>query len=470
MIVTKITNIDNQRQINFYNRKNVYNITSRKTADVFVKSSRDWIYSVLDMSKSRMIKKRRYTPEECKQAGVINYIKNNLSAFENMLNFEKLSDENKDITCLFVNNQIRLAERIIAEENNSKQSLFSEVVNGLGSLFSSRYVKSRTEAEYYQNEGKNKFIKDNINNFRAFLYEISKEKPTATVNNTYNIQPQKFYWQEYNELKSKIDSYNEQIKNMPEGEERQNIISKRVESAKALSDFKERAKAEDFSLLEKKDLSAATEEERWNYFKNYAFDLMINNEATALDGMEMFEKYGMRKHIKAAENNPLLHTTLEDLMTAIPKEPSDKLLNRMLDVVDRYSVPNKVNDDWDVYTLRFIFMSEYFRIDKNLSEDTLLRVMNLMKKMELWNTNYTHIPNDIRIKYVDSIFKDSPRVREIKEAVSELEKLCAESKNTSIKAETPELKNIVKEPETEIQSSLDEKQRKFLEEWNNTLG
>ena len=431
MIVTKITNIDNQRQINFYNRKNVYNITSRKTADVFVKSSRDWIYSVLDMSKSRMIKKRRYTPEECKQAGVINYIKNNLSAFENMLNFEKLSDENKDITCLFVNNQIRLAERIIAEENNSKQSLFSEVVNGLGSLFSSRYVKSRTEAEYYQNEGKNKFIKDNINNFRAFLYEISKEKPTATVNNTYNIQPQKFYWQEYNELKSKIDSYNEQIKNMPEGEERQNIIS------------------------------AATEEERWNYFKNYAFDLMINNEATALDGMEMFEKYGMRKHIKAAENNPLLHTTLEDLMTAIPKEPSDKLLNRMLDVVDRYSVPNKVNDDWDVYTLRFIFMSEYFRIDKNLSEDTLLRVMNLMKKMELWNTNYTHIPNDIRIKYVDSIFKDSPRVREIKEA---------ESKNTSIKAETPELKNIVKEPETEIQSSLDEKQRKFLEEWNNTLG
>ena len=263
------------------------------------------------------------------------------------------------------------------------------------------------------------------------LYFLCRKKPPKTV----EIEPPKLpieppkpkpYWQEYNELKSKIDSYNEQIKNMPEGEERQNIISKRVESAKALSDFKERAKAEDFSLLEKKDLSAATEEERWNYFKNYAFDLMINNEATALDGMEMFEKYGMRKHIKAAENNPLLHTTLEDLMTAIPKEPSDKLLNRMLDVVDRYSVPNKVNDDWDVYTLRFIFMSEYFRIDKNLSEDTLLRVMNLMKKMELWNTNYTHIPNDIRIKYVDSIFKDSPRVREIKEAISELEKLCSE--------------------------------------------
>ena len=426
MIVTKITSIDNQRQINFYNRKNVYNITSRKTADVFVKSSRDWIYSVLDMSKSRLIKKRRYTPEDCKQIGVINYIKNNLSAFENMLNFEKLSDENKDVTRLFVNNQIKLAERIIAEENNSKQSRLSEMVNGLGSFFSPRYVKNRAEAENYQNEGKNEFIKDNINNFRAFLYEISKEKPTATVNNKHNIHPAKSHWQEYNELKAEEDRFYNQFISMSPEEDRSLVQEKMNKAAKALSDFKERAKAEDFSLLEKKDLSGATEEERWNYFKNYAFDLMINNEATALDGMEMFEKYGMRKHIKAAENNPLLHTTLEDLMTAIPKEPSDKLLNRMLDVVDRYSVPNKVNDDWDVYTLRFIFMSEYFRIDKNLSEDTLLRVMNLMKKMELWNTSYTYIPNDIRIKYVDSIFKDSPRVREIKEAIADLEKLCAE--------------------------------------------
>ena len=232
------------------------------------------------------------------------------------------------------------------------------------------------------------------------------------------------HWQVYNELEAEKDRLHKQFIAMDYNSDRSDVQEKLSKAAYALSDFKEKAKRENFSLLEKKDLSSASENERWDYFINYAFPLMQNNEATAFDCIEMFDKFGMRKYFKRHEKAVQLNTSLEELMSYTPDEPSDKLISGLFDVIHKYAVPNNKNDDLDVAMLRYILTNyDRYHLYKNISEDSLLKAIDLFKKMEFWNTKSGHIPNDIKIRYIDRKFKDSPRLNEIKEAVNEMKNL-----------------------------------------------
>ena len=96
----------------------------------------------------------------------------------------------------------------------------------------------------------------------------------------------------------------------------------------------------------------------------------------------------------------------------------------MLDVLDKYAVPNNPNDELEVYTFIYVLRNmDYYNLSEHITEDTLLKAIRIMKKMEFWNTRYYYVPNELKLRYIDRTFKDSPRLQEIKDAVNELKKL-----------------------------------------------
>ena len=246
--------------------------------------------------------------------------------------------------------------------------------------------------------------------------EIDTTIPTDNTHETSKPQ-----WAEYQELSNKVEQYNREIKNMPGGKERDILIEKRVEAYKKLEEYKIRAKAEDFSLIEMKDLSGASEIERWEYFEKYAFPLMENNEASTLDGIEMFEKYGMRKQLDGEHD--LWHTTLERFMLSIPNRPSDRVIGRLFDVAYKYAEPNTKNDYYEVLTLQYLLSDlETHRIVDNIGEDSFLKAVKLAEKLEYWKTQYRDIPSDMEWRYIERKFAKSPRLPELKTAVEKLSK------------------------------------------------
>ena len=452
MNITKINRADTQQQINFYNKRGIYNATRSHTADKFVKNSRHWISDILALSEHTLPKKREYTKSDYRKIGLYEYIRKNKQIFINMLNFENISDQNQSETFAFIHNQVQQTKKRMKEERHS-----NNFIDSIKNTFIPQVVRNRSEVEYYKEEGVYLFIKENLNNFKLFLNNIptyksnpvkstqlkepAKDFPilpietpkqqteiTQPINTLIEppVEPAviKPHWQVYNELEAEKDRLHKQFIAMDYNSDRSDVQEKLSKAAYALSDFKEKAKRENFSLLEKKDLSSASENERWDYFINYAFPLMQNNEATAFDCIEMFDKFGMRKYFKRHEKAVQLNTSLEELMSYTPDEPSDKLISGLFDVIHKYAVPNNKNDDLDVAMLRYILTNyDRYHLYKNISEDSLLKAIDLFKKMEFWNTKSGHIPNDIKIRYIDRKFKDSPRLNEIKEAVNEMKNL-----------------------------------------------
>ena len=414
-------------------------LSFKGAGDSFAGQSRIWIKTLLELSSKNLPYDDFAKFNRLK--GVLDYIKTNRNYFERMLNYEGLDIYAKGNVERFVRDQIRLGEGIKrnktfqTDKDNFVEHAFQKAADVYNSLFKSKKEIERESAKLYQTEGINHFLETNLENFKAYYDEIMglvKEYPTGfspaeapeVLGRSAHTPLVKPCWKEYRELKEIKDKLYAEYTKLSNGEERNKIWIEINKAAKKLNELKERAKTENFSLLEKKDLSSATEKERWNYFENYAIPLMRNNEATAFDGLDMFEKYGMRIYIYPPETK-LMNTSLGEFMTALPKNPSAKLLDRMFDVIDKFIVPNKGNDFMDAYSLNYIVTDrEDFHIYNSMTEDLLIKAVNLLKKTTFWDTNYRqNIVFDLQINYLENKFKDSPRLKELKDALDSLEKL-----------------------------------------------
>jgi len=246
-------------------------------------------------------------------------------------------------------------------------------------------------------------------------------EPSSPAQGTPPIEA-KPKWQEYTELQAELKQCNKDLKGLSDGEEKNKLVELRADIVKKIEDLEQRAITENFSLLEKKDLSNATEDERWKYFHDYAFTLMRHNEASAFDCIDMFEKYGMRKLLDPKMY--IYNSTLEELMTSIPREPSDKLISRLIDVIDKFITIDKPNIAREVH--RFLFTLEdydFYNVEKYITETTLLKAIQLIKKMQFWTSDCQDVPFRLELRYCDFHFKNSPRLGEIKKAIAELEAL-----------------------------------------------
>ena len=419
----------NINQYSLINRKNCINFCA---SNKDIQKSRKWIKSIAEISEKDMPKFCHDTERYYKQLGIYNYILLNKQKFNNMLNYEKLSVSDQEEIKNFVISQI---EKCGGEEHANNMyggnRFLRTIKYGTKRIInvvhrSNLKEENLQKTEYYMEQGIFEFLSKNLKNFKIFLAELLQNKADSSLNKTVaesfplsKVTDSKPHWVEYKELKKKVEQYNREIENTPEGKARDTLIEKRVEAYKKLEEYKIRAKAEDFSLIEMKDLSGASEIERWEYFEKYAFPLMENNEASTLDGIEMFEKYGMRKQLDGEHD--LWHTTLERFMLSIPNRPSDRVIGRLFDVAYKYAEPNTKNDYYEVLTLQYLLSDlETHRIVDNIGEDSFLKAVKLAEKLEYWKTQYRDIPSDMEWRYIERKFAKSPRLPELKTAVEKL--------------------------------------------------
>ena len=226
------------------------------------------------------------------------------------------------------------------------------------------------------------------------------------------VLPQKTHIEQYQEL---LDQSNEAWAKSNEATAKnggfydEQLKEAAHKASRECSAFEEKAGKENFSLVVKKNLANVTNEEKLEYFTKHVFPRMKCSEASAFDGLDMFEKDGIRE--RYGKDN--IKKTLESLTAAIPKNPSDGLISRYVDVYGKYA--QKVSKDFRDSDMFAFFLSGKYRatgdIRQNISEETLLKAIALLKKITYRGEDATTLECAYTGKQFESTrFKNNPKV------------------------------------------------------------
>lgn len=155
-------------------------------------------------------------------------------------------------------------------------------------------------------------------------------------------------------------------------------------------------------------------EEKFEYVTKQVLGRMGFSEESALDGLDMFEKFGVRANYPNETNNT--YRLLSEKVMFHPKEDlSDRLLNKFLEVFEKIAVKDETKyKDNEILSEVLVHYTDNLH---NVKEETVLRGIKLLKKL-------TNQKDDVkRLKYTlieasDAQYKDSQK---IKEAIADLE-------------------------------------------------
>jgi len=136
---------------------------------------------------------------------------------------------------------------------------------------------------------------------------------------------------------------------------------------------------QNISFVPKPPRSFADEEETWKYLYK-AMSVMDNNEASAIDALEMFEKYGS-KRIKHYPDG--IRESLSDLSVSVSiavnslkgTDSADRVLNKYIDVFSKFAT--KDNELRDAGTLKWLFNKHC----SEMSKDTLIKFIDTFKEI-----------------------------------------------------------------------------------------
>lgn len=170
---------------------------------------------------------------------------------------------------------------------------------------------------------------------------------------------------------------------------------------------------ENVSLVPKKEFSTtATEQERFDYFINEVFPVMNSSEASALDGLKMFEKYGMNK---AYDRYGSPTTTISELEGCVvirdqnapeinglpPVNINDRLASTYLDVFAKYAK----KEQGDARNLAYFFENSH----NIMSEETALKYITTLKKV-VFAQDFVIDPQIHFVHKSLGRFKDNPKI------------------------------------------------------------
>ncbi len=191
------------------------------------------------------------------------------------------------------------------------------------------------------------------------------------------------------------------------------------------SDIYHRLIPEHQSIIRTKTATDFTSEaEKQDYIMNYVLQRMDMSEESALDALNMFEQFGFRADFP--RDDIIIDTTMTKLgcgIYTIPKEcRSDKLLRRFIDVFGKFA-DNKSRRHPDDNELAAVLTS-FVKKGHDIQEDTVLRGIELMKKIICQKANYERL-DKVLVSSFDAKFKDS---QPIKDALEELQQVAKDLK------------------------------------------
>lgn len=394
--------------------------------DTFV-DSRYWIRSAIEIAE-------KYKPkidynkgnEAYINLGEYEFILSNRVHFENMLDFENISKTSQKETLQWLNDtltttknynidtsasQIKdLFKNKIAQfkkENTRAKQTLESVKNKLGKSSIIKNIENECLQEFCKECGKFNFINSNRSEFETFIDSVKKETTKVQTDlKRPEVKPEvppkapaKTRLDEYEELKAKAKN--------KKGEEWRLI-------QKEMLGIEKKAGAENVSLVKKREFAPnASEEERFEYFIKDVFPVMRCSEASTLDGLEMFEKYGMNKWYGKymGENTMLNLTTGADTTRMFNDEAgklkferciTDKVASKYIDVYSKYAVKGRDTDH---------FVAYFEDAHKVISEETALKYIAAIKELIYCRSHATLVKVILTDSHIGS-FKDNPRIIE----------------------------------------------------------
>ena len=160
-------------------------------------------------------------------------------------------------------------------------------------------------------------------------------------------------------------------------------------------------------------------QEKFEYIAKQVLPYIDVSEASAMDALEMFGKFGTRYVYPNGRKNYEILTTY---LTCRPDEElTDRLLNKFLDVWEKISEKN-VDKYKDNEYLCDVLVS-FVRLKKNIEEDTILRGLKLLKKLTNQKEDVERIEYSLIGDY-DAKYKDSKKIKDALEDLKDYVKDC----------------------------------------------
>ena len=187
---------------------------------------------------------------------------------------------------------------------------------------------------------------------------------------------------------------------------------------KAYRSLRDKAREENISFVrikQESDFSSdpiKNAQEKFEYIDKQVLPYIDVSEASALDALDMFGKFGTRYVYPNGRKNYEILTTY---LVGRPKEEmTDRLLNKFLDVWEKISEKN-VDKYKDNEFLCDVLVD--FTLDKkNVSEDSIVRGLKLLKKLTTQKQDVERLDYTLLRDY-DAQYKDS---KKIKDAIDDL--------------------------------------------------
>ena len=173
------------------------------------------------------------------------------------------------------------------------------------------------------------------------------------------------------------------------------------------------------STVTKKDISEFSTDESFrkaqirNYMHQFVYPKTSTNEASALDVLDLYEKFG-EKNDKGRIGTTMFSLALD--LARLPKShKTEKLLSKYLDVTEKIGEKGVYDDAHSVA----VTLTSFIRKDNpnNISDDSVLRAVNMIK---------TYAQGDKKVKFVynsvlKSKYNENPKISDaIKELLEQI--------------------------------------------------
>ena len=184
---------------------------------------------------------------------------------------------------------------------------------------------------------------------------------------------------------------------------------------KAYRSLRDKAREENISFVrikQESDFSSdpiKNAQEKFEYIDKQVLPYIDVSEASALDALDMFGKFGTRYVYPNGRKNYEILTT--NLVVRPKEEMTDRLLNKFLDVWEKISEKN-VDKYKDNELLRLV-MVDFTLGKKNVKEETILRGLKLLKKLTNQKDDVERLDYTLLRDY-DAQYKDSKKIKERK--------------------------------------------------------
>ncbi len=229
-----------------------------------------------------------------------------------------------------------------------------------------------------------------------------------------NSKPQPKITQTIEDLRRLEDSWSSLSDSDPE----------KPELGRKISNLEEKLKNNNISFVSKPPANFANEDEKIAYIQCALLEADVN-EASAMDALSVFEKYGSR-YTYGPNNSKNIRTGISDLALAIDKisgsfdgEIADRAISKYLDLFNKFARSD--GEYTDTRHLRLLIERHHSK----MSEDTVMKMIDILKKFsfekaQAWSVRRYILDDAYTTRTPEELSRIEENLKELEEIVKDM--------------------------------------------------